>query len=191
MEIMADNHSESEMTAVDPSEKTAHGHQTHHALPSSGSSSEESVARRESRVGELAKTFSRNSTAFPSLASHNDNNNNNPFLPPKDASLDPSSPEFDAKKWVTTLLGALSRDPDRYPRHTLGVSYRHLGVHGFGRSTDYQKDVLNTLWRAPLMLRDVVSSRQQQTKIQILKDFDGLIKRGEMLLVLGRPGRCV
>lgn len=189
MDIMADNHSESEMTAVDPSENTAHGHQAH-ALPSSGSSSEESVARRESRVGELARTFSRNSTAFPSSALHNNNNNNNPFLSPKDASLDPSSPEFDAKKWVTTLLGALSRDPDRYPRHTLGVSYRHLGVHGFGRSTDYQKDVLNTLWRAPLMLRDVVS-RQQQTKIQILKDFDGLIKRGEMLLVLGRPGRCV
>lgn len=184
---MADNHSESEMTAVDPSENTAHGHQAH-ALPSSGSSSEESVARRESRIGELARTFSRNSTAFPPSASHI--NNNNPFLSPKDASLDPSSPEFDAKKWVTTLLGALSRDPDRYPRHTLGVSYRHLGVHGFGRSTDYQKDVLNTLWRAPLMLGDVVS-RQQQTKIQILKDFDGLIKRGEMLLVLGRPGRCV
>ena len=26
-------------------------------------------------------------------------------------------------------------------------------------------------------------------KIQILRDFDGLVKSGEMLVVLGRPGR--
>lgn len=177
MDIMADSHSE--MTAVDPGDNTSH--QAHQLHPSR-SSSEESVTGRETRVSELARTFSRNSTALTSSALHN------PFLAPKDPSLDPSSHEFDAKKWVASLLGATSQDPDRYPRHTLGVSYRHLGVYGFGRSTDYQKDVLNTLWRVPLMLQDVVS-RQQTTKIQILKDFDGLIKRGEMLLVLGRPGR--
>lgn len=166
---MDDSHSE--MTAVEESQRA----QVH-----SSSDSEESVAGRESRVGELARTFSRNSTALPSSAL-------NPFIGSKDPSLDPSSPDFDAKKWVTSLLGAFSQDPDRYARHTLGVSYRNLGVHGYGRSADYQKDVLNALWRAPLMLRDIVS--KQQTKIQILKDFDGLIKRGEMLLVLGRPGR--
>lgn len=176
--IMADSHSE--MTTVDPGDNTSH--QTHQ-IHSSSSSSEKSVTGRESRVGQLARTFSRNSAALNSSALHN------PFLASsKDPSLDPSSPDFDAKKWVASLLGAFLQDPDRYPRHTLGVSYRHLGVHGFGRSTDYQKDVLNTLWRAPLILRDFVS-RQQTTKIQILKDFDGLIKRGEMLLVLGRPGR--
>lgn len=170
---MADG--QSEMTAVDQDD--GQQPQLHRS-----SSSEESVTGRESRVGQLARTFSRNSTAFTSAAS-------NPFLNSKDPSLDPSSPEFDAKKWVIHLLGAFSQDPDRYARHTLGVSYRNLGIHGFGRPTDYQKDVLNMLWRAPLLLRDVVS--KQQTKIQILKDFDGLIKRGEMLLVLGRPGRRV
>jgi ATP-binding cassette subfamily G (WHITE) protein 2 (PDR) len=30
--------------------------------------------------------------------------------------------------------------------------------------------------------------RRQQTKIQILRDFDGLVRSGEMLVVLGRPG---
>ena len=33
--------------------------------------------------------------------------------------------------------------------------------------------------------------REQKTRIQILRDFDDLVKRGEMLLVLGRPGRQV
>lgn len=28
-------------------------------------------------------------------------------------------------------------------------------------------------------------------KIQILREFDGLVKSGELLVVLGRPGRCV
>lgn len=46
---------------------------------------------------------------------------------------------------------------------------------------------MNVLWRAPLIAKEWISNRQQ--KIQILSDFDGLVNSGEMLLVLGRPGR--
>ncbi|KAH8895219.1 hypothetical protein GQ53DRAFT_714839 [Thozetella sp. PMI_491] len=132
----------------------------------------------EAQVARLARTFTETSIV----------GDVNPFLA-KEPTLDPRSPLFDAKLWAKTLLNAFSKDPDRYPRHTVGVSYRDLGVYGFGGTTDYQKNVLNVLWRGPAIIQEAISRRR--TKIQILRNFDGLVKRGEMLLVLGRPGRQV
>lgn len=134
----------------------------------------------DERVAQLARSFSH--TAARSSATQS----LNPFLCPT-PSLDPNSAQFDPRHWARTLLHEFSQDPDQYPRQPLGVSWRYLGVHGFGRDTDYQKDVLNVLWRAPLIARESISHRQR--KIQILNEFDGLVKSGEMLLVLGRPGR--
>lgn len=139
------------------------------------------ITARNEQVGQLARTFSRNSIARAPQGAN--------LFRTDEPALDPSSPEFDAKRWATELLHAFSHDPEKYARHTVGVSYCNLGVYGFGRPTDYQKDVLNVLARAPLMARDLLSKRG--TKIQILRDFEGVVKRGEMLLVLGRPGRSV
>ncbi|KAF7532185.1 hypothetical protein G7054_g8168 [Neopestalotiopsis clavispora] len=112
----------------------------------------------------------------------------NPFQPTEPA-LDPTSPEFDAKLWAHTLFNAFEQDPSKYPRQPIGVSWRDLSVHGFGSSTDSLKDVLNVLWYAPAAIRDFIAHKKQ--KIQILREFDGLVKPGEMLLVLGRPGSGV
>lgn len=139
------------------------------------------ITARNEQVGQLARTFSRNSIARAPQGAN--------LFRTDEPALDPSSPEFDAKRWATELLHAFSHDPEKYARHTVGVSYRNLGIYGFGRPADYQKDVLNVLARAPLMARDLLSKRG--TKIQILRDFEGVVKRGEMLLVLGRPGRSV
>lgn len=71
-----------------------------------------------------------------------------------------------------------------------GVSYKNLNVHGFGQPTDYQK----TFGNYPLAvtsLFDRLRGGKGKTKIQILRNFDGLVKSGEMLVVLGRPGRSV
>lgn len=134
----------------------------------------------DERVAELARSFSQTGTR--SAGTQHDN----PFHSPV-PSLDPNSADFDPRKWISALLHAFSKDPDQYPRQPLGVSWRYLSVHGFGSDTDYQKDVMNVLWRAPLIAKEWISTRQQ--KIQILSDFDGLVNSGEMLLVLGRPGR--
>ena len=148
----------------------------------SNADADESISARQERVAQLARTFTGRS--IDSIPSHSAN----PFLP-SDPTLDPTSPSFDAKRWASALLHAFSQDPERYPRHTVGVAYRNLSVHGFGSSTDYQKDVLNVLWRGPQILREWLSNRR--SKIQILNDFEGLVNKGEMLLVLGRPGRWV
>lgn len=141
------------------------------------SSDASSVEDDDTRVATLARTLTRETTHFQGV---------NPFLD-KRPELDPNSPQFNARKWAKTLLHAFAQEPDKFPRPPVGVSWRNLCVHGFGKDTDYQKDILNVLWRAPLIAREWISSRQQ--KIQILDHFDGLVKSGEMVLVLGRPGR--
>lgn len=165
----------SEKTAFEPvADSAARGH-------------EEEDALREERVAELARTFSQ-ASAVSHPHARPAGTLKNPFLN-DDPTLDPSSPHFNAKTWATMLLHSFAQDPDRYPRHDVGVSFRDLSVHGFGTDTDYQKDVLNVLWRAPMIVRESMSNRAQ--KIRILRNFDGLVQPGEMLLVLGRPGRYV
>jgi hypothetical protein len=110
----------------------------------------------------------------------------NPFLN-SHPNLDPNSPEFDARAWAKALIHHSAVDPDRYPRHPTGVAFKNLGVHGFGSDTDYQRTVLNILLTGPTLFREWI--RQRQQKIDILRDFDGLVESGQMLLVLGRPGR--
>jgi hypothetical protein len=142
--------------------------------------SETSIEDASEPMAQLARRFSHTRT-YSTLAT-----NVNPFLA-QDSRLDPKSPEFVPEYWVKALLHAFSQDPTKYPRHTAGVSWRSLSVHGFGDPTDYQKDVLNSAWRAPLDAFKWFANRKQ--KINIINDFDGLVKSGELLLVLGRPGR--
>lgn len=137
----------------------------------------------EEEVTRLARRLTRHSTRFSV-----DGRAQNPFLDAKqDPSLDPHSSEFNAKSWMKNLLAISSRDRERYPQRVAGVSFRDLSVHGYGSPTDYQKDVANSVLEIATLFRAVTGTGKQ--KIQILRDFDGLVKSGEMLVVLGRPGR--
>jgi ATP-binding cassette, subfamily G (WHITE), member 2, PDR len=114
----------------------------------------------------------------------------NPFEGSDDPSLNPHSGKFNQRAWIKTIMGIVSRDPERYPARIAGVSYKNLNVHGFGEPTDYQK----TFGNYPLAISGLVNKlrgENERTKIRILRNFDGLIKSGEMLVVLGRPGRRV
>lgn len=114
----------------------------------------------------------------------------NPFLAPENPLLDPNSLQFSSKTWLQTLMSIKSRDVERYPKRVAGVAYRNLSAHGFGRPTDYQK----TFGNYPLAVLNAfkkIIGKTQKTRIEILRDFDGLVKSGEMLVVVGRPGRQV
>ena len=112
----------------------------------------------------------------------------NPFDDSDNPLLDPRSPKFSPRTWIKNLVGIQSRDPDRYPERVAGVAYRNLSAHGFGEATDYQKTFGNYPLEVGSLFKRLIG-RRQQTKIQILRDFDGLVRSGEMLVVLGRPGR--
>lgn len=74
-------------------------------------------------------------------------NYRNAFLDTTDPSLDPNSGQFKPEKWVRTLVGLQSRDPERYPQRVAGVAFKNLNVHGFGSLTDYQKFVNMELFK--------------------------------------------
>ncbi|KAF4631501.1 hypothetical protein G7Y89_g6633 [Cudoniella acicularis] len=155
--------------------------------PMSGTSSKrrptmELPRETEHRIHVLARQFSNMSTTTNTTV------NVNPFHECHDPFLDPSSPRFSAEHWAKTYLNAVAREAERFPQRTAGISYRELDVFGFGSRTDYQKDILNVWFHA---IDVVKSSFRQKERIPILTDFDGLVKSGEMCLVLGRPGSGV
>ncbi|KAF5346654.1 hypothetical protein D9758_013227 [Tetrapyrgos nigripes] len=110
----------------------------------------------------------------------------NPFNDHDDPTMDPRSGKFDYQKWIRSVLQITSRDPERYPQRTAGISFTNLNVHGFGQSTDYQKTVGGVLLDIPRAIIDFLGRRRQ--RIDILRNFEGLVKDGEMLVVLGPPG---
>lgn len=152
---------------------------------------------KEDRVQALARSMTRlsndaNDSQMPTLSrtltqlSHYAN----PFEDSKsDASLDPTSEKFDVRAWLKAVMKIVSRDPERYAGRTAGVSFRNLNVHGFGSPTDYQTDVGNIWIGMFSTVKGWLGLRKGLRKIQILREFDGLVKSGEMLVVLGRPGR--
>lgn len=111
----------------------------------------------------------------------------NPFDGAGNPQLDPTSEKFNYKLWVKNLIGVQSRDPERYPKRVAGISYKNLSAHGFGEATDYQKTFGNYPLEAASLFKRLIGKRERR-KIQILRNFDGLVRSGEMLVVLGRPG---
>ena len=114
----------------------------------------------------------------------------NSFFGTKHPLLDPKSTKFSSKAWLETLVSITSKNPERYPQRLAGVAYKNLSAHGFGEPTDYQKTFGNYLFKLASLAKRLFAKREK-TRIQILKDFDGLVLSGEMLMVLGRPGRQV
>ncbi|CAG8279653.1 unnamed protein product [Penicillium salamii] len=105
-------------------------------------------------------------------------------LAQQDPSLDPLSGKFDLRKWLKASIN--DRGRDGAPGHTSDVIFKNLNVYGSGAALQFQDTVASTLsapFRWPQRLRQSHAPQRR-----ILKDFNGLMKSGELLLVLGRPG---
>lgn len=134
-------------------------------------------------IVQLARRLTQQSHA-PTTRSHSEEN---PITGTDENSpLNPNGSKFDPKAWIHSMIAVTSRDSEKYPARTSGISFRNLSVHGFGSPTDYQNDVGNIVFQLGGMMRSLVGAGKQ--KIQILREFDGIVESGEMLMVLGRPG---
>ncbi|KAL4737919.1 ABC-2 type transporter-domain-containing protein [Aspergillus similis] len=133
------------------------------------------------RILQLARTLSTQSTLH-----RRDESLPNPFLGSNNPKLDPQSAQFDPAHWARVVLKHTSKDPERYPKRRAGVSFQNLSVSGHGELVTYQK-TFDSVLLEPLKIASRLLRRQQNT-IQVLKEHDGLLRSGEMLLVLGRPG---
>ncbi|KAF2642558.1 putative multidrug resistance ABC transporter [Massarina eburnea CBS 473.64] len=141
-------------------------------------SDDNSMQGREDAVHQLARRFTQRSEYSTT--------HQNPFSATEGSQLDPHGDNFNARAWAKAMLQTHNEDPHAHPTRTAGVSFRNLNVHGFGSDTDYQKSVGNVWLEGPGLARKLMGDKGR--KIEILKDLDGLVEAGEMLVVLGPPG---
>ncbi|EAW07735.1 ATP-binding cassette transporter [Aspergillus clavatus NRRL 1] len=103
-----------------------------------------------------------------------------------DPVYDPTSDQFDHYKWVRMVLKLL--DKEGFPRPpSTGIVFQHLTVSGSGSALQYQHTV-DSILLAPFRPQEYLSFAKHSPQRQILRNFDGLLKSGELMIVLGRPG---
>ncbi|KAK3710076.1 Multidrug resistance protein [Vermiconidia calcicola] len=141
-------------------------------------SDEEAQAHADIAITELAKSLTRQST-WTSVPE-------NPFGADPDSALDPNSKNFRPRQWAKSMIKLNNADTSS-PNRTAGIAFRNLNVHGFGAATDYQKDVAN-IWLEAVDLAKKVLGMAKPRRIDILRNFEGIVRSGEMLVVLGPPG---
>ncbi|KAL4809544.1 ABC-2 type transporter-domain-containing protein [Aspergillus unguis] len=102
----------------------------------------------------------------------------------EDPAFDPTNDQFDHYKWARKMMKLI--DKEGFPRPpSIGISFRNLNVSGSGSALQYQ-DTVASLLTVPLRLNELLFKRSPER--HILHDFNGLIRSGELLIVLGRPG---
>ncbi|KAK1754275.1 ABC-2 type transporter-domain-containing protein [Echria macrotheca] len=139
------------------------------------------VERRNSLVQALARKYTNQSHAA------GDGAGGNVFLiasEDENSPLNPNGPNFNARAWAKAVVDMVSGEGHQF--RTTGVAFQHLNVFGFGSPTDYQKDFLNIWLEVVSVGRKLLGNKGH--RIDILRDFDGVVRKGEMLVVLGPPG---
>ena len=107
----------------------------------------------------------------------------------EDPRLDPTSKDFDHYRWAHMVLKTVHRSGIEIPEQS--VAFSDLCVSGSGAPLQYQQTVVTSLLTPFRMLVDMLPGRGKSTKKsrrRILRNFDGVLNAGELLLVLGRPG---
>jgi len=101
-----------------------------------------------------------------------------------DPRLDPQNEAFDFRFWATIFLRLLREDG--FKRQSVGFSFTSLTVSGTGAGVELQKTIASPFKAFANLPKLFQKTPKEPTKI--LNSFNGVINRGEMLLVLGRPG---
>lgn len=108
---------------------------------------------------------------------------------PAGGDLDPQSPTFDARLWVKSIIDLWNSDPSTRSKRNLGVAFSDLTVSGHGSTTPkYQATTGGIFLDAITTVTRYFSGARIQRHTSILRDFEGVINDGELLLVLGPPG---
>ena len=100
-----------------------------------------------------------------------------------DPVFDPGNKDFDLYKYLRLFMRNL-RDDGRESKKA-GIVFKNLSVSGSGAALQLQKTVAD-MFLTPFRFREMFSSGNSHK--QIISKFDGVVKSGELLIVLGRPG---
>ena len=101
-----------------------------------------------------------------------------------DPRFDPESPHFDIYFWARREIRAMDEEDIKWAR--AGFAFKDLNVSGSGSALSFQSTVASVMM-APLRLKETFNFGHKVPK-RILRNFEGVVRSGEMLIVLGRPG---
>ena len=101
-----------------------------------------------------------------------------------DPRLNPTNPAFNFFLWARMFLRLLEEDGIKQRR--AGFTFKNLDVSGTGAALQLQGTV-GSVFMAPFHLRETLNQGHKSEK-HILRNFNGSVRSGEMLVVLGRPG---
>jgi ATP-binding cassette subfamily G (WHITE) protein 2 (PDR) len=99
-----------------------------------------------------------------------------------DPAVDPTSDSFDLSKFLNMFRHQLEGEGIEMKK--VSVVYKNLNVFGSGKALQLQ-DTVADLFMAPFRAKEFFGKSQRK---QILHSFDGIIRAGELCVVLGRPG---
>ena len=159
-----------------------------------------SVADAEAEFAELSRHFSQVSAknrrnSRTSLGSGQKRFSRISSFRDKDIEKDPASdtdsgePTWDLEQ---TLRGTKDEvDAAGIKSKYIGVLWDHLSVRGVGGVKNIVKtfpEAFVSFFNVPETLMHIFGYGRKGKEVDILKDFKGVVKPGEMVLVLGRPG---
>ncbi|KAH7390477.1 putative ABC multidrug transporter [Pyrenochaeta sp. MPI-SDFR-AT-0127] len=144
-----------------------------HSTSSSESINVDAGNEQGQQVLDLARKFTTQSVH---------DHHQSPFTAEDGSCLDPNSAHFKAKNWAKAFYDVRYNSDGAAPSRVAGVAFKSLSVEGVGSPTDFQSSVGNAVLKLPAVFG------RGKSKIEILRDIDGLVLPGEQLCVLGPPG---
>ncbi|CUM64242.1 uncharacterized protein PRCAT00001837001 [Priceomyces carsonii] len=150
----------------------------------------------EESVQQLARTITLNSTTSNNSADllrYLSHMSQVPGVSPYDDeqvedALNPNSDNFNAKFWVKNMRKLYDSDPNYFKRSKMGIAYRNLRAYGVAADSDYQPTVPNIIPKFLLEAYLHFKHNDPSRYFDILKSMDGIMRPGELTVVLGRPG---
>ncbi|KIW11847.1 hypothetical protein PV08_09120 [Exophiala spinifera] len=135
-------------------------------------------SQQENReVRDLARQYSRTSTE---IGFH-------PFdSAGVDSEVDPNSDNFNGRAWTKAMLKLQKMSGQENVGRSAGFAFRNLSAFGFSKGSDFQKTVDNYILAGADLVRSLTGNKGR--RVDILRNFEGVVQPGEMLVVLGPPG---
>ncbi|EXJ55394.1 ATPase [Cladophialophora yegresii CBS 114405] len=100
--------------------------------------------------------------------------------------IDPSSDNFNGRAWTKAMLRLQKQSGQENVGRTAGFAFRNLSAFGYSKGSDFQRTVDNYPVALMDMARGLVGHKGH--RVDILRNFEGVVQPGEMLVVLGPPG---
>ena len=136
----------------------------------------------EDDVRDLARTWTQRSRH---QSVHSDAYGS-PFDAEAGSVLNPDSDKFNSRAWTKSMLRLQDEDETKFKSRKAGVAFRSLNAYGYSTGADFQKTVGNVAWQLWGGIQSLLG--HNKARVDILRDMDGVVYPGELLIVLGPPG---